>query len=338
MTGARPEVLRFLAHRFPGSSVAHLTGDGSTRSFLRVTPVAGPSAIVMDYGRPVECPTDDERLTRVFQKAALPVAAILESHAEVGILIIQDVGDESLESALLADARCFAPERQPPRLLVQAVELAADVARLGSPVLAVSDRAAGPALDAERFRYEMRFFLEHFVSGHLGRSGIDSALADGLFELADEAADGGPKVLCHRDYHSRNLMVSGADLVMVDIQDARWGPDTYDLASILRDAYLPIPDDWVSPLIDKFIERSGTIRSRAELLERFHVVATQRMIKALGSFGYLGRIRGARYVASIAPTVARLRRSMPLHTQTARLLELLESADALPTDIEVREQ
>jgi N-acetylmuramate 1-kinase len=334
---ARPEVASFLARAFPGSRLIHLTGDGSTRSFLRLVPASGSSRIVMDYGKPIQAPTDDERLARVFERAALPVPAILECHPEVGILLLEDVGDDSLESVLLADRAGFAADREPPKLLVRAVELAAEVGRLGSPALAASDRANGPALDAERFRYEMSFFLKHFVAGHLRRPNVDRALESALFELADRAAKG-PTVLCHRDFHSRNLMVRSGDLVMVDIQDARWGPDTYDLASIVRDAYLPIPEKWVGVLVKRFVDRFGSVENLHSFFERFLLVATQRMIKALGSFGYLAHAKNPRYLASIGPTVARLRTAMPNHPQTAALLERLEAAGALPPNDQVAEE
>ena len=329
----RAEVARFLVERFPEAHVDRLAGDGSARSFVRVRPQRGPSVVVMDYGQAVESPTNDERLGRVFGVAGLPVPAILEVRTEIGLLVLEDLGDASLESALLSDPAAFHPDREPPDLLLRAVDLAADVARLGTPALAASDRATGPALDAARFRFEMDFFLENFVSGHLGRTARGADLARRLWELATIAAESGPKVLCHRDFHSRNLMVRPSrDLVMVDIQDARWGPDTYDLASIVRDAYLPIPDEWVAGLVSRYVDRVGLVEGQAALRERLHIVSTQRMLKALGSFGYLARIRGPRYLASIAPTVGRLRRSMPTHTLTAVVLAELDRAGALPPD------
>jgi len=93
MTGLRPDVARFLEQRYPGASVKRLAGDGSTRSFLRVAPGAAPSVVVMDYGQAVAGPTDDERLAHVFIESGLPVARVLGSHPELGILLLEDVGD-----------------------------------------------------------------------------------------------------------------------------------------------------------------------------------------------------------------------------------------------------
>jgi len=330
MSVARPEIARFVAERYPGAPLVRLAGDGSTRSFFRIMPSAGPSLVVMDYGKPVASPTDDEAMTSVFSGAGLPVPAIREAWPVLGLLVIEDLGDTSLESKLLSDRHAFGPGSEPPDLLLRAVDLAADVARLGTPVLTASARAAGPRLDRARFQFEMDFFQEHFVQGHLHQPGHSPRLDSALARLAEMAADC-PRVLCHRDFHSRNLIVRpGGDLAMVDIQDARWGPDSYDLASIVRDAYLPIPDAWVDPLVLRYFDRVDGIEDLAAFRARFHVVSTQRMIKVLGSFGHLSKVRGPRYLASIAPTAARLRRSMPIHPVTSELLSLLDAAGALP--------
>ena len=126
-----------------------------------------------------------------------------------------------------------------------------------------------------------------------------------------------PRVMCHRDYHSRNLMVRGdGSLAMVDIQDARWGPDTYDLASLLRDAYVDIDEREVEAGLQTFSAGDPAVR------DRFHVVATQRMIKALGTFGYqVARLGRTRYESAIPRTIGRLRATLPGHPATAPIDE-----------------
>jgi aminoglycoside/choline kinase family phosphotransferase len=166
------------------------------------------------------------------------------------------------------------------------VELAADIATRGTRSLSESDRATGPALDAERFRFEMRFFLEHYVVGFLAAPPPPRATEEALERLADEVATH-PRVMCHRDYHSRNIMVRGDEtLAMVDIQDARWGPDTYDIASLLRDAYVDLDEREVEEEFGRYVRSLTPGRDLEHLRRRFHLVSTQRMIKALGTFGY----------------------------------------------------
>src|SRR4029079_18927130 len=104
-------------------------------------------------------------------------------------------------------------------------------------------------------------------------------------ELANE-----PRVLCHRDYHSRNLMLSDGNLHIIDFQDARMGPDTYDLVSLLRDSYVAIADRELDELIAYFLAlkaRAGAPAAADEdFRRRFDLMALQRNLKALGTFGY----------------------------------------------------
>ena len=100
-------------------------------------------------------------------------------------------------------------------------------------------------------------------------------------ELAAE-----PRVLCHRDYHSRNLMLHDGSLYIIDFQDARMGPDTYDLASLLRDSYVDIADRELDELIAYFLALKGREPTPREFRRRFDLMALQRNLKALGTFGY----------------------------------------------------
>ena len=103
----------------------------------------------MDYGSPFEQETDDLRLGQIFRRAGLRVAGLIDSAPAIGLLVLEDLGETSLESLLEGESTGDAP----PAGLIRAVELAAEVARDGTPVLAASERAAGPALDRERFRF-----------------------------------------------------------------------------------------------------------------------------------------------------------------------------------------
>src|SRR6185295_11569519 len=98
-------------------------------------------------------------------------------------------------------------------------------------------------------------FREHYVEGFrdLGLGPRESSTLDAfLAALAREAA-APPRVLCHRDFHSRNLLVQGDRLRLVDFQDARLGPVAYDLASLLRDSYVDVPADLQEALFAAFL-------------------------------------------------------------------------------------
>ena len=246
----------------------------------------------------------------------------IQHAVDAGALVLEDLGDETLEVALARAGSRSRPTRQ--ALYRSAVRMAAEIASRGTAELLRSDRAGGPALDGERFRFEMRFFLEHYVGGYLGRPEVAMEVRDALDALALAAASH-PRVLCHRDYHSRNIMVrADGALAMVDIQDARWGPDTYDLASLLRDAYVDLGDPEISELLNLFCGLLPGPPDVAGLLRRFEVTSAQRMLKALGTFGYQVHVLGRdRYRSAIPRTVERLARLLPASAATASLGEIL---------------
>lgn len=321
--GARRAVSAFLADRYPGSRLRPIAGDASTRRFFRLLASGGSTRVVMDYGSPFENETDDCRLERLFRSAGLPAARIEAVSPEAGCLVLEDLGERTLESFLSSGAR---PEERE-RLYREAVDLAVAIAVRGTEALRRSERAAGPALDADRFVFEMDFFLEHYVGRLLGRDG--AGLRTALASLAERAADG-PRVLCHRDYHARNLMVrDDGSLAMVDIQDARWGPVGYDLVSLVFDAYVDVADDLVGRAVARYRRGvAGLLDERFE--ERLAVVGAQRMIKALGTFGHQIAVRGRdRYRDAARRTVARLERFLPASPAVAELAGPLRSAGVL---------
>jgi aminoglycoside/choline kinase family phosphotransferase len=318
MDDLRPEIRRYLDRISPGASVSRLAGDASTRRFYRVALLDGSTSVVMDYGAPFQGETDDVMLARLFGDAGLRVASVLDSSPKDGCLLLEDLGDRTLESLLLKGTGARA-------VLEQAVDLAARIAESGTAVLKRSARAEGPALDEERFRFEMDFFLEHYAGACRGLTRPPSGLRGELHGLARLAADSPRRVLCHRDFHSRNLMVleDGA-LAMVDIQDARWGPDSYDLASLLRDAYVDIEESWVEQLVDRYLGGLTEPPDRDSFRLRLARVAAQRMIKALGTFGYQTVEKGSRrYIDAARRTVARLRRELPRLPETRITGQLL---------------
>ena len=310
----REAVQHWVDERFPGVIVMELTGDASTRSFYRIQPVSGSTAIVMDYGAPFCAPSDDQTLAAIFKRGGLPVPEILDAVPDPGCLLLEDLGDRTLEDEL----RTADEQGETPNLLLDAAGLAGRIARDGSVALRESERADGPALDAERFRFEMEFFLENFIVKHRKIRGDQNVLRDLLLNLADEAARTSTPVMCHRDFHSRNIMVrSDGTLALVDLQDARWGPDTYDLVSLIFDAYADLAEHWIEPLIRRNLEIAG-LRDDPLVRQRIRIVGAQRMIKVLGTFGYQIAVAGnSRYLDAIPRTLARLDRLLATNKETS---------------------
>jgi N-acetylmuramate 1-kinase len=133
-------------------------------------------------------------------------------------------------------------------------------------------------------------------------------------------------VLCHRDYHSRNLMLHAGRLFIIDFQDARMGPDTYDLVSLLRDSYVDLPDRDVDELIAYFLALKGPgVRHGAHTFRaRFDLMAVQRNLKALGTFGYQTMARGNPvYIQYMPRTLAYVRTNLAKYPRFSRLRDVL---------------
>lgn len=325
----RGAVQRWVDKRFPGATVAELAGDASTRRFYRLAPISGETSILMDYGAAFGGESDDQKLTAIFKKAGLPVPEILDAAPDPGCLLLEDLGDRMLENEL----ETVNEQGETPELLLDAAELAGRIARDGSVALSESPRADGPTLDVERFGFEMEFFLENFVEKHRKIRGDQGTLRALLLRLADEAASSPTSVMCHRDYHCRNIMVRPAGtLALIDLQDARWGPDTYDLVSLLFDAYSDLADGWIEPLILRYLETAG-VHDDTLVRQRIHVVGAQRMIKALGTFGYQIEVaRKTRYVDAIPRTLGRLDQLLKANEKTFAIHEAFRSLDLFTHD------
>ena len=185
------------------------------------------------------------------------------------------------------------------------------------------------AFDVDKLTWELRFFATHFLQGYRGvalSSSATEALDAEFNAIAGELASE-RRVLCHRDYHSRNLMLKDGSLYIIDFQDARMGPDTYDLVSLLRDSYVDITDRDLDDLIAYFLalkQRDGEALAGDAFRCRFDLMALQRNLKALGTFGYqtLTR-RNTVYIQYIPRTLRYARSNLERYPRFARLRELL---------------
>lgn len=265
-----------------------LHGDGSDRSFYRV-PLPGetwPRTAILVKGA---VPPFFE-VQRLFLAAKLPVPHVYAEDPAQQAVLEEDYGDLLL---------CKAPSSSLPDLYLEAVGLIEQMQQRLTP--ASPAQAPAPfqrALDPFALFHELVFFMTHFVQGHLGRN-MTATEEDELkreFRQFAESFATLPRRLCHRDYHSRNLMLRrNGRLGIVDFQDARMGPPHYDLASLLRDAYIQLPQGLEQEMLDRFHAGSKNLfpkRNPREMEMVYYRTACQRSLKALGSFGYLAHAKG----------------------------------------------
>jgi N-acetylmuramate 1-kinase len=193
-----------------------------------------------------------------------------------------------------------------------------------------------PEYDRALLLRELRLFSDWYIAKHLGIA-LDPAQArtiDETFELilANNLAQ--PQAYVHRDYHSRNLMVSEPNPGILDFQDAVYGPITYDLASLYKDAYIA----WSEERVIDWVVRYWEAARRANLpvhqdfgafYRDFEWMGAQRHIKVLGIFARLYHRDGkARYLQDMPLVMHYLRSACARYAELAPLLRLLDQLQA----------
>lgn len=312
--------------------VVPLTGDASDRQYFRVIESSGATSVLALYSAPFEY----DKLTfvnvaRLFEQMPLPVPAILDHAGDLGLLRLQDLGDVTLQAHLGA-----VPAREHAAVYRQAVSFIEIMQRRGEELASPAYVPYSMAFDVEKLTWELEFFAKYFIEAYRGVP-LPTATRDAFREewkpIVEELS-GEPRVLCHRDYHSRNLMPHQGELYIIDFQDARLGPDTYDLVSLLRDSYVDFTEETVDDLIAFFLALRGQHRGAASAAERrsyeadfrrrFDLMALQRNLKALGTFGFQTAIRqNPVYIQYIPRTLNHARRNLERYPRFGRLRELL---------------
>jgi aminoglycoside/choline kinase family phosphotransferase len=371
-------VIDWLARRYgwPVTRLEPASADASFRRYYRLKPgrdglpdrlrvadgvvIAGPGSaptvILMDAPPPAE---DLQRFVTAAHRLramGLNVPVIHAADTDVGIALVADLGTHTYLDALEAG-------EAPQPLYAAAIEALVRLQRHGTPADAGGeDDAPGgapgwPAYDEALLTRELGLFTEWYLQRHLGLTPpqIESGRMTDAFAPLIQSALAQPRVLVHRDYHSRNLMCTPPLPGVLDFQDAVIGPLTYDLVSLLRDCYVDVPAALESSLLAYYRERAARVGlalpSQAGFQRDFDWMGVQRHLKVLGIFArlwyrdgradylqYLPRVR--RYLTDacapyeeLAPLGALIARLAPADAAAVeRILRQQEQADAEQED------
>jgi aminoglycoside/choline kinase family phosphotransferase len=319
---ARARIDRFLAETGRlerGAKVVPLTGDASDRRYFRILYRDEPTQVLAVHPGPIDIESlPFANVAGLLAAMPVPVPAILGHSNDLGIVALQDLGDVTLQAHLGA-----ASPGEHAALYRQAVTFIDTLQRRGRELQSPTFLPYGTAFDTVKLTWELQFFVKHFLEAYRGvtpapaaRAALDAEFAAIATELAGEE-----RVLCHRDYHSRNLMLHEGQLYIIDFQDARLGPDTYDLASLLRDSYVDFTEPQVDELIACFLALKG---GASDFRRRFDLMALQRNLKALGTFGFQTTSRSNTvYIQYIPRTLNYVRANLARHARFERLRTVL---------------
>jgi aminoglycoside/choline kinase family phosphotransferase len=257
-------LLRFVARR-PGAILQKIRSEASRRSFFRIRRGNG-TFVAMVYPEPERA--EVERfcaVQKIYRERGLRVPRIHEVLADQ-VVIQEDVGDLLLQRAWHSGS---------PKLRLRWLDQCRET--LGG-LAAVPGRFAAARLDRARLTWEMDFFVSHFFPRFPVRPLSDEGLRAQLQHLVESLAP--EDTFAHRDFHSRNLLVLGGEIVMVDFQDSLVASRYYDLVSLAFDSYLDL-----GPARGRLFPHLAAWGDDREL-RQVRLTALQRNIKALGTFAY----------------------------------------------------
>jgi aminoglycoside/choline kinase family phosphotransferase len=316
----------------PVPRLFRLPGGLSPRLFFRMQRASGEGAIVMWLPEDAPERVLAQRLGRtlpflelrqLLEAAGVKVPRLFGARPELGLLVVEDLGETLAERLERAPAERAALYRR------AVVDLAAAQAALAE--LPAGCIAATRSFDRQLLTWEIDHFREWGVQA-LGVTLTEGELSG--FERARsylvETIAGLPQGFVHRDYQSRNLLVGpGGSIAWIDFQDALLGPRAYDLVALLRDSYQAFDEDFVAARLAEFAAARGLGSDEARALGfEFDIITVQRKLKDAGRFVFFERTRGdSSYLQFFVPTLklvlAALSR-LPARAELSGLLALVE--------------
>jgi aminoglycoside/choline kinase family phosphotransferase len=308
-----------------GLAIAPASADASFRRYFRITPATPwrghASLIAMDAPPPMEDCRPFVHVARLLAAAGVHAPAVLAEDLGQGFLLITDLGDRMYLDALEPSTA--------PALYSDAID-----------ALILWQRASRenelPRYDEALLRRELDLFPDWYVAKHLGLA-LDPDQTSVLmhaFRLILDNNLAQPRVYVHRDYHSRNLMVAEPNPGVLDFQDAVLGPITYDLVSLLRDAYIGWDEERQIDWAVRYWERARNAGLPVDadfgaFWRDFEWMGVQRQLKVLGIFARLCHRDGKTvYLDAMPRVMAYLRSACERYRALGPLLALIDKLES----------
>lgn len=308
-------------------SVVQLAGDASNRRYYRVAGKA--TTWVLMVWEPFKDGPDYPFLSVLnhFKKSGVNVPDVVAKFPELGIVLLEDLGDLTLERKFWE----FQNQANVMPFYEQAIDELIKI-----HFKATADKATCTAFniefDVEKLLWEMNYGRTNLLEKmcNIQMSAIEQKEIEKIFLDICETLHRQPKYICHRDYHSRNLMLKLSKMRVIDFQDARMGPIQYDLVSLIKDSYVELNEESSDHLLNYYFEKRndfGLPKINSETFDEvYEIQSIQRCFKACGSFSSFLNMRGdRRYLKYIGPTIQRVRKSLTKFPKYKAFNNILEN-------------
>ncbi len=286
---------------FERARIEPLCGDGSDRKFFRIS--CGPSSLValISPGTRKDATGEDDSYLLIgnhLHSKGLPVPRILYADAREGRFLLEDAGDLHLQNFVRFRRNNLEPVYTHVIKLLAALHTRAP--KGFEPGFCFDSALYDPSFVYER---ELEYFRKSFINGCMGFEIGPDELRPDFETLAEAAGVQRSSFVFHRDFQSRNIMVRRGRLWLLDFQGMRFGPPAYDLASLLIDPYVRVPEHLQDRLVAMYWSAAGNRSgvSKLAFIRKFEAVKLARNLQMLGAFGFLGVVKGKRQFLDYIP-------------------------------------
>ena len=296
------KVIRGFSKNMSGKIVP-LTGDASTRAYFRFEGTQSDYILCKELNPMAEANEDFCLTHEILSKKGIRVPDILNINHEHKTLLEEDLGDNTLLRHLVGAGESVVNSEYQ-KVIDTIIKLFA-VRLENSKHKKIFDRS----FDFKKLSSEMEMTVEFFLEKYLNTAeefSRDPRFTTEIHQICQEL-EVSPRVFCHRDLHSRNVMVKDGEQYLIDFQDARMGPVFYDLVSLLEDCYFSLGHKLRESLYQYFMSKVEGAFEIKDYRRLYNLCAIQRIFKALGSFAYFYVDKGDdRYLKYIGIGVDRL--------------------------------
>jgi aminoglycoside/choline kinase family phosphotransferase len=319
-------------------TVLPLAGDASTRKYFRIFS-NDRSWVLMSwepFSNPETYPFLD--VQKHFAKHGVRVPGVEKIGPELGVVLLEDLGDLTLERKFWENQN----QEMALPFYQQTIDELIKIHFLASQPQKDLSICQITEFDTAKFMWEMNYAREHLLERLAGiklSTALQTKLQTIFLDIC-ERLHAEPKYVCHRDYHSRNVMLKLGQVCVIDFQDARKGPIQYDLVSLVHDSYVAMSPASKEFVIKDYLNKAKSHLpknwSRAHFDEIFEVQTIQRCFKACGSFSsFYNARKDLRYLKYIHPTINLVANTLAGQPKYAELLNIIRGEGLLEKNFDI---